>query len=117
MEKAEKAKPVSGGGGTKIKSFRVSPASQSDIQCFGRLVLDTTGCSTLIIGSVVTISPATLQYVRILDDDGSNVIRNLTNSNNPQSVDVTDYDSILILTYMTTSGGHGSTDLNNIELR
>lgn len=104
------------GGGTLIKldEFRISNIERAK-PSYGVLVLDVSKINTLTVGSVTTINSPNYAYIRCMDEFTHAVLKNFVVSNNPQSVDVSNFTKVdLAIVINSSSADYGSVSMNNI---
>lgn len=107
------------GGGTKLKiSSFVTPNVQKETHGYGVLDLDVSKVKTLTIKSVTATGRPNLGsygYIRVRTVGGSATIKDLSISNNPQTVDVTNYNEVeLIVYFLSSSTDYAKISMNNI---
>ena len=85
---------------------------------YGYLQLDVSKIKTLTIGSITTTGGASLGsngYLRARTVGGTSTIKNFSISNNPQTVDITNYNAIELSIYFeASSSAYASIRMNNI---
>lgn len=97
----------------KLDEFRISTIERAK-PSYGVLALDVSKINTLTVGSVTTINSPNYAYIRCRDENNT-TLKDFVVSNNPQSVDVSNYTNVQLAVVISSSGAdYGSVSMNNI---
>ena len=113
-ERLVSLKKKGGGELLHIEKFAASNTT-TNMTGYARLDLDTSKVNTLSIESITTMNGPVLGYIRARDVNNV-TIKELQVSNNVQTVDVSNYNSVQLAIYFTRSSGEYATiSMNNIS--
>lgn len=112
-------RPQKNRGGNKLNILTLAAANTAvNGRGYAYLQLDVSKIKTLTIGSITTGGGASLNpngYVNVRTIGGTSVIKSLSISNNPQIVDVTNYNAVeLAIYFQTSTSAYASVRMNDI---